>query len=77
MGKVFRDLFTGTDGKTFAIGRIASVPTLFSGLGLPLGALAMGQTLDFAALGVFYGGVAGGVAALIGLTSHTEPKGGE
>jgi hypothetical protein len=37
----------------------------------------MGQTLDFAALGVFYGGVAGGVAALIGLTSHTEPKGGE
>jgi hypothetical protein len=77
MGKVFRDLFTGTDGKTFAIGRIASVPTLFSGLGLPLGALAMGQTLDFAALGVFYGGVAGGVAALIGLTSHTEPKSGE
>lgn len=77
MRKLITDLFTGADGKSWAIGRVFSVPTLLSGLGLPLGALAMGQALDFAALGVFYGGVAGGVAALIGLTNHTEPKGGE
>lgn len=74
--KLISDLFTGQDGKTWAIGRVASIPTLFSGLGLPLAALWQGQTLDFSALGVFYGGVAGGVAALIGLTNHTEPKEG-
>jgi hypothetical protein len=74
--KLVRDLLTGPDGVTWAIGRVASVPTLFSGLGLPFVALAQGQTLDFSALGVFYGGVAGGVAALIGLTNHTEPKEG-
>lgn len=72
--KLLRDLLTGPDGVTWAIGRVASVPTLLSGLSLPFVALAQGQTLDFSALGVFYGGVAGGVAALIGLTNHTEPK---
>jgi len=71
---VLKDLFTGSDGKTYAIGRFAAVPTLFSGLGLPLGALLANQPLDFSALGVFYGGVGGACAALIGLTSHTEPK---
>ena len=75
--KILRDLFTGVDGTTFAIGRVFAAPTLLSGLGLPLGALIAGQPLDFAALGVFYGGVAGGCAALIGLTHGTEPKGGE
>lgn len=74
MRKLFTDLFTGPDAKTWAIGRVFAAPTLLSGLGLPLGALIAGQPLDFAALGVFYGGVAGGVAALVGLTNHTEPK---
>ncbi len=74
MMKLISDLFTGPDGETWAIGRVASLPTLLSGLVLPFVALAQGQTLDFAALGVFYGGLAGGVAALVGLTNHTEPK---
>lgn len=70
-------LFSGADGKTWAIGRVFAAPTLLSGLGLPLGALIAGQPLDFAALGVFYGGVGAAVAGMVGLTSHTEPKGGE
>jgi hypothetical protein len=74
--KLIKDLFTGPDGETWAIGRIASIPTLFSGLSLPLAALYQGQTLDFSALGIFYGGVAGGVTALVTLTNGTEPKEG-
>jgi len=72
--KLIKDLFSGVDGKTWAIGRVFAAPTLLSGLGLPLGALAAGQTLDFAALGVFYGGVGAAVAGMVGLTAHTEPK---
>lgn len=74
MHKLITDLFTGADGKTWAIGRVFAAPTLVSGLGLPIGALIFGQPLDFAALGVFYGGVGAAVASMVGLTSHTEPK---
>ncbi len=69
-----RDLFTGADGKTWAIGRIYSLPMLVSGLGLPIAALIQGQTIDFAALGVMYGGLGGGVMAMVWGTNPTEPK---
>jgi len=67
-------LFSGADGKTWAIGRVFALPTLLSGLGLPLGALIAGQPMPWAELGIYFASVCGGVSALIGLTNHTEPK---
>jgi hypothetical protein len=76
MNKFIKHIFTGIDGETWAIGRVASAPTLLSGLSVPFVMLVQGQEIDLSALGVFYGGLAGGVSALIGLTNHTEPKEG-
>jgi len=73
MMKLIRDLFTGLDGKTWAIGRIYSLPMLASGLALPIAALVNGQPLDFAALGLMYSGLGGGVMAMIWGTNPTEP----
>jgi hypothetical protein len=73
MMKLIRDLFTGLDGKTWAIGRIYSLPMLASGLALPIAALINGQPLDFAALGLMYSGLGGGVMAMIWGTNPTEP----
>jgi hypothetical protein len=73
MMKLIRDLFTGLDGKTWAIGSIYSLPMLASGLALPIAALVNGQPLDFAALGLMYSGLGGGVMAMIWGTNPTEP----
>jgi hypothetical protein len=73
MMKLIRDLFTGLDGKTWAIGRIYSLPMLASGLALPVAALINGQPLDFAALGLMYSGLGGGVMAMVWGTNPTEP----
>ena len=72
--KIINDLFTGPDGTTWAIGRVYSLPMLISGLAAPFWAVAKGQTLDLAALGLLYGGLGGGVMALVLGTNHTEPK---
>jgi hypothetical protein len=73
MMKLIRDLFTGMDGKTWAIGRLYSLPMLVSGLALPIAALVNGQPLDFASLGLMYSGLGGGVMAMIWGTNPTEP----
>jgi hypothetical protein len=72
--KLLTDLFTGADGRTWAIGRVYSLPMLASGLALPVAALINGQAIDFAALGLMYGGLGGGVMAMIWGTNPTEPK---
>jgi len=59
--KFLLDLFTGPDGKTWAIGRIYSLPMLATGLAVPIAAIVKGAPIDFAALGVMYGGLGGGV----------------
>jgi hypothetical protein len=46
---------------------------LVSGLALPIAALVNGQPLDFAALGLMYGGLGGGVMAMVWGTNPTEP----
>ena len=74
MMKLIRDLFTGIDGTTWAIGRIYSLPMLVSGLALPVAALVKGQPIDFAALGLMYGGLGGGVMAMVWGTNPTEPR---
>ena len=71
--KFLRDLFTGPDGKTWAIGRVYSLPMLASGLAMPIAALINKQPLDFAALGMMYGGLGGGVMAMVWGTNPTEP----
>ena len=71
--RTLNDLFTGPDGQTFAIGRVSGAVTLLSGLVLPFWAVFKGQAVNFAELGVYFGGLAGGVTALIKLTNSTEP----
>ena len=73
MMKFVRDLFTGLDGKTWAIGRVYSLPMLATGLAVPITAIINKQPLDFAALGVMYGGLGGGVMAMVWGTNPTEP----
>lgn len=73
MMRFIRDLFTGPDGKTWAIGRVYSLPMLASGLAMPVAALINKQPLDFAALGMMYGGLGGGVMAMVWGTNPTEP----
>lgn len=75
--KIITDLFTGPDGRTWAIGRIYSLPMLASGLATPFVMLVKGQTIDLAALGVMFTALGGGVMALVAGTNHTEPKVGE
>ena len=72
--KLLTDLFTGADGRTWAIGRVYSLPMLLCGLALPFVALLRGQIIDLLALGGLFGGLGGGVWALIRGTSATEPS---
>jgi hypothetical protein len=71
--RTLNDIFTGPDGVTFAIGRVSGVVTLLAGLALPFWSVAKGQAINFAELGVYFGGVGGAVTALIKLTNSTEP----
>jgi hypothetical protein len=71
--RTLNDVFTGPDGQTFAIGRIGGALTLVSGLVLPFWAVAKGQAINFAELGVYWGGVGAAATALIKLTNSTEP----
>ncbi|MDO9337910.1 MAG: hypothetical protein Q7T61_16055 [Caulobacter sp.] len=71
--RILTDLFTGPDGKTWAIGRVYSLPMLVCGLALPFVAVLRGQALDLMALGGLFGGLGAGVWALIRGTSATEP----
>jgi hypothetical protein len=71
--KFIRDLFTGPDGETWAIGRVYSLPLLLAGVSLPFVALVGGQAVDLLAAGGLYAGLGGGVWALITGTNPTEP----
>ena len=73
MKDLLRDLFTGPDGRTWAIGRIYSLPVLLCGLAAPLIMLIHGQAVDLAALGAMFGGLGAAVAALVWGTNATEP----
>lgn len=72
--KFIRDLFTGPDGSTWAIGRIYSLPVLLGGLAVPLLMVVRGQAVSLADLGVMLGGLGASVMALVAGTNHTEPK---
>lgn len=72
--KLVGDLFTGPDGKTWAIGRVYSLPMLVSGLALPFVMIWRGQPLDLLAALTGYGALGGGLWALIGGTNSAEPR---
>jgi hypothetical protein len=63
--KVMRDLFTGPDGTTWAIGRFFSVPVLLVGLAIPIIALYRNQPIVMADVGILLAGVAGACLILI------------
>ena len=72
--KIISDIFTGPDGKTWAIGRVYSLPTLIGGLSVPFVMIVKGQPVDLAAFGVMLGGLGAAVMAMVTGTNHTEPK---
>ena len=71
--KFITDLFTGPDGRTWAIGRVYSLPMLAAGLTLPFVAAWRGQNLDLLAALSGYGALGGGLWALIRGTNGAEP----
>jgi hypothetical protein len=73
--KLILDVFTGPDGRTWAIGRLYSLPMLCAGLALPFVMIIRGQTIDPLAALTGYGALGGGIWALIRGTHGTEPPG--
>jgi len=63
--KFFKDLFTGPDGETWAIGRIYSVPVLIVGLAIPIIALFRDQPIPMTEVGVLLSGIAAACLLLI------------
>lgn len=63
--KFLRDLFTDATGETWAIGRIYSLPTLATGLSIPLVSIFRNQPVDMAGAGALLAGVAGAVLLLV------------
>lgn len=74
LAEAFKHLITAKDGQTVAFGRVSGLATLLSGLVLPFWALFKGQTVSFADLGIYFGGLAGGITALVRGTDATEPQ---
>lgn len=72
--KIVADLFTGPDGKTWAIGRVYSLPMLLGGLAVPFAMLVHGQPVSLGELGAMFAGLGAAVMALVAGTNHTEPK---
>lgn len=71
-GKFVRDLFTDSTGETWAIGRVYSIPVLFTGLSIPVLALYRNQTIAMTDVGVLLAGVAGACLLLIRGTSGVD-----
>lgn len=70
--KLIKDLFTGPDGETWAIGRFYSIPMMVAGLAVPFTALAQGQTVSLADLGILLPGTAGACLLLIRGTNNVD-----
>jgi len=72
--KIVKDLFTGADGETWAIGRIYSLPMLTAGLATPFFMVINGMPIDLAGLAILFPAVGAAVMALVTGTHSTEPK---
>lgn len=72
MLKFIKDLFTGPDGETWAIGRIYSIPVLVVGLAIPILSLYREQPIAHSEVGVLLAGVAGACLLLIRGTNEVD-----
>lgn len=71
--KFLKDILTGPDGETIAIGRVLAIKTTLAGMALPFWSVLKGQAVEWAGLGVFWAAVIAGATALISGTNRTEP----
>jgi len=60
-----KDVFTGPDGDTWAIGRLYSLPVLLTGLSVPIASVIRNQPGDGTDLGILLAGTAGACLLLI------------
>lgn len=72
--KIISDLFTGPDGKTWAIGRIYSIPMLLTGLAIPILALLKGTEISLGEAGLGMGGLATAITVLITGTKNADTE---
>lgn len=70
--KFVTDLFMGPDGKTWAIGRIYSLPMFLTGISVPLIALLQGQQVSLSEVGLGFTGLGGAVMLLVAGTNHVD-----
>lgn len=70
--KLLRDLFTGPDGVTWAIGRFYSVPVLVVGLAIPIISILRNQPIAMTDVGVLLAGIAGACLLLIRGTNEVD-----
>lgn len=78
LSKFFRDLYTGPDGETWALGRIYSVPILFTGIAAPIIAVvrAEGSAIPLGEVAAALMGTAGAVAAMVAITKNIDAEQG-
>lgn len=75
LGKFLRDLFTGPDGKTYHLGKVASVPILGVGLAIPITALFRGEPILMTDVGVLLGGIASAFLLMVRGTKNVDQPG--
>jgi len=73
LGRMARQVFTGADNKTLAIGRVMSVPYLVATLALPYVFIKLGREFSLTDAGIYITASAGGFMALVRGTDFTEP----
>ena len=74
--KVSGNIYKGPDGKTWALGRVYTIPVLMTGLGIPLwGIHKSGAIPSMTEMGLGLTGIAGAVAAMAAVLNHIDTPG--
>jgi len=73
VGRALRQVMTGADNKTLAIGRVMSVPYLAATLAIPFILIHVGREFSLTDAGIYITAAAGGFMALVRGTDATEP----
>lgn len=76
LSKFFRDLYTGPDGETWALGRIYSIPIVATGVAAPIIAIIRAEAgkIPLSEVGLELAGVAGAVAAMVAITKNVDTE---
>lgn len=70
--KFFSDIYTGPDGRTFALGRVYSLPVLIVGLTAAGRAITATTPVPLGDIALELSGVAAAVAAMVAATNHID-----